>query len=40
MFVVELSIDENLSFSNISGQIRDRMGDIVVRHCQDGNLGD
>ena len=30
LLVVELSIDEDLSFSDVSGQIGNGMGDVVV----------
>lgn len=40
MFVVELSINENLTLGNVSGQIRNWMGDIIIRHCQNWQLCD
>jgi len=30
LLIVELSINEDLTFSNITGQIGNRMGDVVV----------
>ena len=30
LFVVELSIDEDLTFGNVSSQIRNGMGDVVI----------
>ncbi len=38
--LVHIPIEHNLSFGDISGQVRDRMGDIVVWHGQDRRLGD
>ena len=38
--VVKVSVDEDLSFGDITGQIWDRMGDIIVRHSQNRQLGD
>uniref|UniRef100_A0A2M4D215 Putative secreted protein n=1 Tax=Anopheles darlingi TaxID=43151 RepID=A0A2M4D215_ANODA len=38
--VVQLTIDVDLTLGNVTGQIGNRMGDIVVRHSQNGDLGD
>ena len=37
---VKLSIQNDLTFGDIPGQVRDRVGDIVVRHGQDRDLCD
>mmetsp|Transcript_3470 Transcript_3470/g.7235 ORF Transcript_3470/g.7235 Transcript_3470/m.7235 type:complete len:264 (-) Transcript_3470:535-1326(-) len=37
---VELTVEIDLSLSNISSQIGNRMRDIIVRHRQDGQLRD
>jgi len=34
--VVEISINENLTFSNISCKIRNWMSNVIIRHSQDG----
>jgi hypothetical protein len=39
LFVVQVSVNENLTLSDISGQIWDWMGDIVIRHGKARNLG-
>src|SRR5215212_467859 len=36
----ELAPKHYLSFGDVTGQVRHRMRDIVVRHRQDGDLGD
>ena len=33
--VVQISVDEDLTLSDISSQVRDWMGDIIIRHGQD-----
>lgn len=38
--VVELSVDEDLAFSDIASQIRNRVSDIIIRHGQNRQLGD
>mmetsp|Transcript_49833 Transcript_49833/g.112073 ORF Transcript_49833/g.112073 Transcript_49833/m.112073 type:complete len:211 (-) Transcript_49833:874-1506(-) len=38
--VVQLPVDVNLTLSDVAGQIRNRVGDIVVGHSEDGKLGD
>lgn len=38
--VVQVSINEDLTFGNITGKIRNWMGDIIVWHSQDGKLSD
>ena len=30
LFIVKLSIDEDLSFSNVAGKIGNRVGDVVI----------
>ena len=35
---VKLAVQYNLAFGNISGQVGDWMGDIVVGHGQNGDL--
>jgi len=40
LLVVELSVDEDLSLSDVAGQIGNGMGDIVVGHGENRNLGD
>ena len=30
LFVMELSVDEDLSFRDVAGEIRDGMGDVVI----------
>lgn len=40
LLVVQLSVQVDLALSDISGKIRDRVGDVVVRHGKDGELGD
>ena len=37
--VMEGTINENLTFSDVTSEIGDGMGDIIVGHGQDGNLG-
>lgn len=39
LFVMELSVDEDLALGDVAGQIGDWMGDVVVGHRQDGDLG-
>ncbi len=36
--VVELPVHVDLALSDVASQIRDGMGDVVVRHRQNGNL--
>jgi hypothetical protein len=38
--VVDLTIDVDLSLSNITGQIGNRVGNIIVGHSKNRNLGD
>jgi hypothetical protein len=38
--IMKGTINENLTLSNVSGKIWDRVSDIVVRHGQNGQLGD
>jgi hypothetical protein len=38
--IVQVSVNEDLTFSNVPGQIWDGMGNIVVRHGKNGQLGD
>lgn len=38
--VMELAIDINLSLSNVSRKIRNRMSDVVIGHRQDRDLCD
>lgn len=38
--VVDGAINEDLAFSDVAGEIGDGMGDIIVGHGQDGDLGD
>jgi len=33
--VVEITVNEDLSFSNVTSKIWDGMGDIIVRHGED-----
>lgn len=47
LFIMKLSINEDLSFRNVASKIRNRVGDIVILrsvdeywHGEDGNLGD
>ena len=37
---MQLPVDEDLPFGNVARQVRDRMGDVVVRHGENGDLGD
>lgn len=37
--VVELTINVNLSLCDVTGQIGDRMSDVIVRHGENGYLG-
>ena len=37
---MKLSINVDLSLSNITSQVRNRMGDIIVRHSQNWNLNE
>src|SRR5436305_10696 len=39
-FVVELAVDEDLAFGDVTCQIGNRVCDVVVGHGQDGNLCD
>ena len=36
--VVDLPVDVDLTLRNVARQIRDRMGDVIVGHSQDGDL--
>ena len=36
--VVELSVDVDLSLSDVPGEVGDWMGNVVVGHSQNGNL--
>ena len=38
--VVELTVDVDLTLGDVAGQIRDGVSDVIVRHGQDGDLGD
>lgn len=38
--VVQLTIDVDLALGNVTGQIGNGMGNIIVRHGQNGDLGD
>jgi len=40
LLVVQLTIDEDLSFCDVPGQIWDGMVDIIIRHRENGQLGD
>jgi hypothetical protein len=40
LLVVKGSINEDLSFGDISGKIGDGMGNIIIRHGKNGKLGD
>ena len=37
--IVEVAVDEDLALSDVSGQIRDRVRDIIVGHSENGQLG-
>lgn len=38
--VVDLSVYEYLSLGDVTSQIRNRVRDVVIRHGEDGELGD
>jgi len=38
--IVNLTVNINLTFSNVTGKIRDRMCNIIIRHCKYRNLSD
>jgi hypothetical protein len=40
LFVVHLAVDEYLALGDVAGEIRDRVGDVVVWHGQDRQLSD
>jgi hypothetical protein len=37
---VQVSVDKDLAFSDVSSQIGDGMGDIIIGHGENGQLGD
>ena len=37
---MELSVNVDLTFSDVTSEVGDRMSDVIVWHSQDGNLSD
>ena len=37
---MELTVNVDLTLSDVTSQIGDRVSDVIVRHSQDGDLGD
>ena len=40
LLVVQLTFNEDLSFCDVTSEIWDWVGNIVIRHGEDGDLGD
>ena len=40
MSVVELTVHIHLALSDVASQIRNWVGNVIVRHGEDGQLGD
>mmetsp|Transcript_75879 Transcript_75879/g.180300 ORF Transcript_75879/g.180300 Transcript_75879/m.180300 type:complete len:235 (+) Transcript_75879:81-785(+) len=38
--VVQATVDEHLSLCDVAGEVRDRVGDVIVWHCENWELGD